>query len=189
MASLTDTFMATVDLTAGAEITLSAPADRTVFLYVVRGEAMVDGAPVAKWNLAQLGDGDEVHILAEREALLLFGHSAPLREPVVAHGPFVMNTREEILEAVRDFRTASSATRPISPNPAALFRLLQEGSLSVSELGGVMAPRDHNSRVTEQSGWERSRRRMTKPPWRVRLLSGERLRMVLISTAAPNARR
>ena len=104
VASLTDTFMATIDLSAGAEITLSAPADRTVFLYVVRGEAMIDGAPVAKWNLAQLGDGDEVRIFAEREALLLFGHSAPLREPVVAHGPFVMNTREEILEAVRDYQ-------------------------------------------------------------------------------------
>jgi redox-sensitive bicupin YhaK (pirin superfamily) len=104
MASLTDTFMATVDLTAGAEITLSAPADRTVFLYVVRGQAIIAGATAAKWNLAQLGDGDEVHVTTEHGALLLFGHSAPLREPVVAHGPFVMNTREEIFEAVRDFQ-------------------------------------------------------------------------------------
>jgi redox-sensitive bicupin YhaK (pirin superfamily) len=105
LASLTDTFMATIDLEEGAEIKLSAPAERTVFLYIVRGEAMIAGAPAAKWNLAQLGDGDEVHIASEREALVIFGHSAPLKEPVVAHGPFVMNTRDEIAQAIRDYQS------------------------------------------------------------------------------------
>ncbi len=105
VASLTDIFMATVDVSPGAELILPAPAGRTVFLYMVRGEASVAGARASRWNLAQLGDGDEVHITSEYGAFLLFGHSAPLREPMVAHGPFVMNTREEIQQAVWDYQS------------------------------------------------------------------------------------
>ena len=104
IASLTDTFMATLELNAGAEIVLPAPAGRTVFLYVVRGEVLIGGRRAPQWNLAQLGDGDQVHLAAETGALLLFGHSAPLEEPMVAHGPFVMNTREEISQAIRDYQ-------------------------------------------------------------------------------------
>ncbi len=37
-------------------------------------------------------------------SFLLFGHGQPLREPVVAHGPFVMNTQQEILQAIRDYK-------------------------------------------------------------------------------------
>jgi len=36
--------------------------------------------------------------------VILFGHAEPYNEPVVAHGPFVMNTREEIVEAFRDYQ-------------------------------------------------------------------------------------
>ncbi len=102
--SLTDTFMSIVRLTAGAEVTLPAPAGRTIFLYVVRGEAKVAGSLVPQWHLAQLDDGDEVHLSSREGALLLFGHSAPLGEPVVSYGPFVMNTREEIAQAVQDYQ-------------------------------------------------------------------------------------
>lgn len=103
--SLTDTFMSTVTLEPGMEVTLPAPAGRTVFLYVVRGDVSVDGSPVPQWHLAELGDGDDVQLAAGKDgATLLFGHSAPLDEPVVAHGPFVMNTREEIAQAIQDYQ-------------------------------------------------------------------------------------
>ena len=101
--SLTDTFMSVVRLDPGAEVSLPAPAGRSVFLYVVRGEAKVDGSLVPQWHLAELGDGDEVR-LSSGDGALLFGHSAPLDEPVVAHGPFVMNTREEIVQAIQDYQ-------------------------------------------------------------------------------------
>jgi redox-sensitive bicupin YhaK (pirin superfamily) len=39
-----------------------------------------------------------------KKSLVLFGHAKPFNEPVVAHGPFVMNTREEIVQAVRDYQ-------------------------------------------------------------------------------------
>ena len=104
IASLTDTFMSVVRLAPGAEAVLPAPAGRTVFLYVVRGEAKVAGSLVPQWHLAQLGDGDEVQLTSRDGATLLYGHSAPLGEPVVAHGPFVMNTREEIAQAIQDYQ-------------------------------------------------------------------------------------
>ena len=116
VASLTDTFMSSVELSPGAEVDVPAPAGRTVFLYVVRGEASVDGAPALSWHLAELGGGDIVRLASRDGALLLFGHSEPLNEPVVAHGPFVMNTREEIVQAVRDYQSG------LFGNPAALVR-------------------------------------------------------------------
>ena len=102
--SLTETFMSVVRLDPGGEVTLPAPPGRTVFLYVVRGEAKVAGSLVPQWHLAQLGDGNAVELASRDGATLLFGHSAPLGEPVVTYGPFVMNTREEIAQAIQDYQ-------------------------------------------------------------------------------------
>jgi hypothetical protein len=90
---------------AGAALDLPAPAGRTVFLYVVKGTPVVSGTPVAEHSLVALGDGHTVSLSAEGEATLLFGHGEPFREPIVAHGPFVMNSREEIVQAVRDYQS------------------------------------------------------------------------------------
>jgi redox-sensitive bicupin YhaK (pirin superfamily) len=49
-------------------------------------------------------DGDEVQLEAVTESVALFGHAQPIGEPVVAHGPFVMNSREEIRQAIRDYQ-------------------------------------------------------------------------------------
>ena len=72
----------------------------TVFLYVARGA--LQGIPA--FHLVELNDdGDEVELRSPEGAALLFGHAAPIGEPVVAQGPFVMNTREEIVQAIRDY--------------------------------------------------------------------------------------
>jgi redox-sensitive bicupin YhaK (pirin superfamily) len=103
--SLTAVFMATVELERGARIALAAPRGRTVFLYVVRGEVRVGGTPAPQHQLVELDDdGDQVGIEAASDALLLFGHADPIGEPVVAYGPFVMNTTDEIDQALRDYR-------------------------------------------------------------------------------------
>jgi redox-sensitive bicupin YhaK (pirin superfamily) len=103
--SLTGVFMATVDLRAGAKVTFPAPRGKAVFLYVVRGAVRVGGETVAQWRLVEMNDdGDVAEIEAAADAMLLFGHADPIGEPVVAHGPFVMNTREEIGEAIRDYQ-------------------------------------------------------------------------------------
>lgn len=117
--SLTGVFMSTLRLSAGARIDLPAPQGRSVFLYVVSGHPTVGGADVAAWHLATMAaDGDHVALAvpqdAGEDAVLLFGHADPIREPVVAHGPFVMNTREEIGEAIRDYQAGKfNGTGPL----------------------------------------------------------------------------
>jgi len=97
-------FMSTVAFTAGANVVLPAPAGRSVFFYVVRGELKVGGEAVMPHHLIELNDdGDTVEIEATTDAAILYGHAEPLGEPVVAHGPFVMNTREEIVAAIADY--------------------------------------------------------------------------------------
>jgi redox-sensitive bicupin YhaK (pirin superfamily) len=103
--SLTGVTMMTVALAEDGKVTLPAPREHNVFLYVVRGDVRVSGTAVPPMNLVELDDdGDAIEIEALTPALLLFGHAKPFREPVVAHGPFVMNTREEIMQAIRDYQ-------------------------------------------------------------------------------------
>ena len=102
---LTDVFMSTVELQAGAAAVLPAPAARSVFLYVVEGAGRVSGTEFGRWELLELHpDADAVVVEARADTSLIFSHADPLGEPVIAQGPFVMNTAEEIQDAIRDFR-------------------------------------------------------------------------------------
>lgn len=102
--SLTGVSLATVDLRPGGRVRFADLGDRSVFLYVVRGQVEIGGTPAPAFNLLQLSDaGDAVEIASATGGLVLFGHAAPIGEPVVAHGPFVMNTREEIVQAITDY--------------------------------------------------------------------------------------
>ncbi|MBQ5950065.1 pirin family protein [Massilia sp. ST3] len=107
IASLTGVFMSTLDMRAGGHVRATVRPPRRVFLYVVRGSIVVGGHddPVSAYQLLELDDdGDAVDLHTESGALLLFGHAEPIREPVVAHGPFVMTTRAEIAQAVADYQ-------------------------------------------------------------------------------------
>jgi redox-sensitive bicupin YhaK (pirin superfamily) len=105
IASLTGVFMSTIELKKGGKVGFGSLAGRNVFLYLVRGEVEVDGVAAAGQHLVQLDlEGDTVEIAAASDAVLVFGHAEPIGEPVVAHGPFVMNTREEITTAIRDYQ-------------------------------------------------------------------------------------
>lgn len=103
--SLTGVFMSTVEMQAGGLLYLDRLLDRNVFLYVVRGVVQVAPDTIGPFHLAEFDiEGDELEIRAERDCVLLLGHADPIGEPVVAHGPFVMNTREEIEQAIRDYQ-------------------------------------------------------------------------------------
>ncbi|MFN3856776.1 MAG: pirin family protein [Caulobacter sp.] len=103
--SLTGVFMSTVAMAGGGRMHLDGLAGRNVFLYVVDGAVRVDGREIPRWTLARLDlEGDRLEIEAAPEARLLLGHGAPIGAPVVAHGPFVMNTVEEIRQAVIDYQ-------------------------------------------------------------------------------------
>ena len=106
----TDPTYLDVRIDAGAAFTLPLPAGHSAFIYVYEGSAAVgtgrDAAVIEAQELAVLGDGNEVRLegrAARTRAILVAGR--PLREPVARYGPFVMNTREEIMQAFSDYQT------------------------------------------------------------------------------------
>jgi quercetin 2,3-dioxygenase len=102
--SITGVFMSTVEMTAGARVCFDGLKGRDAFLYVVRGAVTIEGLKAPAWHLVELGDGESVEIEAAEDSLLLFGHADPIHEPVVAYGPFVMNSEDEIRQAYADYR-------------------------------------------------------------------------------------
>jgi redox-sensitive bicupin YhaK (pirin superfamily) len=102
--SATDVWMSVLRFAPGGRLVAPVTAGRNVFLYVVRGAVEIAGARAPAFNLVTLDDGDTVEMMATEDSVVLFGHAVPFNEPVVAHGPFVMNTRDEIMQAVRDYQ-------------------------------------------------------------------------------------
>ncbi|MCZ0927563.1 pirin family protein [Halomonas janggokensis] len=103
--TLTGVFMSTLRLPAGGHERLPVAPGRQVFLYVVSGEVTVGGDAVKPHHLIEVDrDGDSLDIDADSDARLLFGHGEVIDEPVVSHGPFVMSSREEIVQAVEDYQ-------------------------------------------------------------------------------------
>jgi len=104
IASLTGVFLTTIELAASGRAGFGSLSGRNVFLYVISGEVKANGQAVPAWTLAEFDlAGDMLEIEASEDARVLFGHAEPIGEPVVARGPFVMNTEREIAEAVRDY--------------------------------------------------------------------------------------
>jgi redox-sensitive bicupin YhaK (pirin superfamily) len=101
----TDVLYLDVALATNAAFSLPLDAARHAFVYVFEGSARLAGDNLAQHTLAVLGSGDTVEIAAGAEGtrfILVAGR--PIGEPVVQYGPFVMNTREEIEQAMADYR-------------------------------------------------------------------------------------
>lgn len=110
--SLIDIQLAVLKFKTGGVFEAPVARGRKVFLYIVAGEVAVGGTPVQPWNLIALGDGDAVRIEASSDAVVLLGHAEPIGEPVASHGPFVMNTREEIIQAITDYNAGKFGPPP-----------------------------------------------------------------------------
>lgn len=102
--SATGVFMSWVELDAGGTVAFDGLAGRDVFLYVARGEIAIDGRSAPAFNLVELTPGEVVEIKALPDSVIVLGHADPIAEPIVSHGPFVMNTVEEIHQAIADYR-------------------------------------------------------------------------------------
>lgn len=102
----TDPLYFDVALAAGSRLELEVPNGHTVLVYVFEGAVDIGGQRVAKGSLGRLSDGAALLCTADAQTgrFLVIG-GRPLREPVVAYGPFVMNTTAEIEQAVNDYRT------------------------------------------------------------------------------------
>ncbi|MCK7547596.1 pirin family protein [Marinobacter koreensis] len=96
---------ADLHLDPGGRATLPVPASHNALLYLYEGSAGVAGKALPLSAASVLDDGDEVTVTAgDTGARLLLIAGKPIGEPVVQYGPFVMNTREEIEQALRDYR-------------------------------------------------------------------------------------
>jgi redox-sensitive bicupin YhaK (pirin superfamily) len=80
--------------------------DDNAFIYVIEGELAVGIQPniIKKHQLATMGAGNAVHLQANENTRFIFAAAQPLNEPVSRGGPFVMNTKQEITQAFKDFR-------------------------------------------------------------------------------------
>ena len=95
-----------ISLQPGAQLTLDLPTSHHGFAYVFEGEAaIVGGEPLQRSELGVLSDGDTLQLSGGAQpSRLLVVAGKPLNERVARYGPFVMNTPEQIQEAIADFR-------------------------------------------------------------------------------------
>jgi quercetin 2,3-dioxygenase len=108
-------------LQPGAELDLPWEPSYNALVYVLNGAGYVgpDRRPIREGQLAVLGAGDVIRVGADRsqdsrspafDVYVMGGR--PIREPVVQHGPFVMNTRDEIVQALTDYQAGRLGTIP-----------------------------------------------------------------------------
>ena len=113
----TDALYMDVELPAGAEFSQPVHADYNAFIYAYEGSAEV-GSDAAVRSLPNrsaglLSRGDRINVKAGADgARFLVLAAKPIGEPVVQYGPFVMNTREEIEQAIRDYQNGALAATP-----------------------------------------------------------------------------
>jgi len=94
-----------IRLEGGHTVKLPAKAGHTTALLVAGGSVRTESRVVGAGSLAVFErDGDGIEIAADEASHLLFMGGEPIRETIVGYGPFVMNSRQEILEAVEDFQ-------------------------------------------------------------------------------------
>jgi len=95
-----------VTLPAGQSFSQPVGTDDTAFLFVIDGALEVGNkkTPLARRTLGILGPGSGVMVETAPGARFLLVSAQPLKEPVARGGPFVMNTKEEIMQAFDDYR-------------------------------------------------------------------------------------
>ena len=104
----TDPLYLDIQLPANARVAVPVSVGYSAMLYVFEGNVQVAGEGLDHDQLGILGDGPEVAIEAGANgARLLLIAGKPINEPVVQYGPFVMNTQDEINQALRDYRDGS----------------------------------------------------------------------------------
>jgi redox-sensitive bicupin YhaK (pirin superfamily) len=114
---ITEPLYLDIHVPAGAEFSTSLPSTHNAFIYVYRGAVMVDGVQVASRRMGILNNvqgsnapgADGVTLSAAEDARLILVAGKPLNEPIVQYGPFVMNTQQEIHQALSDYNNGHFA--------------------------------------------------------------------------------
>jgi len=101
----TQPLYADIHLAAGSQLSLPVPATHNGMLYLYEGVASLGDVALQTSAASILSDGDQITVRAGSSgARMLLIAGKPIGEPVVQYGPFVMNTREEIEQTLRDYR-------------------------------------------------------------------------------------
>jgi redox-sensitive bicupin YhaK (pirin superfamily) len=105
--TFTPAHMLDLRLRSGAEVHLPTPKDYNTALLVLSGQVKADDSRAVSEGESILfkNDGDEVRVNAVTDAIVLFLSGEPIEEPLVHYGPFIMNSADEINQAVEDFNT------------------------------------------------------------------------------------
>lgn len=101
-----------IHLPAGANFATTLPATHNAFIYVYRGAVQVGDTQVSSQRMGILGNtpgADGLALSASVDARLILVAGKPLNEPIVQYGPFVMNTQDEIHQALDDYRNGRFA--------------------------------------------------------------------------------
>ena len=109
---ITEPIYLDIHVPAGATFSTVLPATHNAFIYVYRGTVQVGDAEVELHRMGILSNTPEaegVTLSAKEDARLILVAGKPLNEPIVQYGPFVMNTQEEIHQALDDFRSGHFA--------------------------------------------------------------------------------
>jgi redox-sensitive bicupin YhaK (pirin superfamily) len=101
----TGPFIADVTLSANGTVDVPLTEDHAGFVHVFEGALRVGGETITEGKIGLLSDGDDLQVSAAGErARFLVVSGKPLREPVAKYGPFVMNTADEIRQAIWDYQ-------------------------------------------------------------------------------------
>jgi redox-sensitive bicupin YhaK (pirin superfamily) len=112
MRPLTQPLYLDIELPAGSVFAESLPTAHNAFIVVYRGAVEIAGERVSALRLALLANdasADGVYLTAQENSCLLLVAGQPLDEPIVQHGPFVMNDVQEIYQAINDYRNGRLA--------------------------------------------------------------------------------
>ena len=103
--TFTPVHLSNAKLKAGAEAHYTFPTSFNSGVLVIEGEAIVNGEAIPENHFVSfLNDGETIDIKAVKDSIVLVLSGEPINEPIAAHGPFVMNTRDEIIQAFDDFQ-------------------------------------------------------------------------------------
>ena len=91
-----------ITMKTGEEL-LQLKEQKVYFLYVYDGEISVNGIRLTKSSGIYLEKYSKLRLICSRSSRFLFVGAAPLNEPIIQHGPFVMNTKDEIKKTIEDF--------------------------------------------------------------------------------------
>lgn len=101
-----------IHLPAGTRFATALPATHNAFIYVYRGGVLVGDTQVGSQRMGILANtpgAEGLALTASEDARLILVAGKPLNEPIVQYGPFVMNTQEEIHQALDDYRNGRFA--------------------------------------------------------------------------------